>query len=125
MSNNTYWNKRIESFKYAFNGIRILFKSTPNAILELVIAGIAILLGIFFKISIIEWVAIWILIGLVFGLEAVNSAMETLSDYSCKREINPDIKKVKDLSAGGVLIAAIVSVVVGILIFLPKIINLF
>ncbi|MDD2243050.1 MAG: diacylglycerol kinase family protein [Dysgonamonadaceae bacterium] len=125
MNNNNYWTKRIASFKYAFNGIRLLFKHTPNAILELIIALIAILLGFLLKITGIEWVAICILIGLVFGLEAVNTAIETLSNYSCKNEFNRNIKNVKDLAAGAVLIAAIVSVIVGIIIFLPKIICLF
>ncbi|MFA6701893.1 MAG: diacylglycerol kinase family protein [Dysgonamonadaceae bacterium] len=125
MNKNTYWIKRMESFRYAFNGIRILFKNTPNALLEMIVAGIAILLGFLLKITGIEWIEICVLIGLVFGLEAVNTAIETLSDFTCKNEFHPDIKKVKDLTAGAVLIAAIVSVVVGIIIFLPKIINLF
>jgi len=56
------------------------------------------------------------------GLEAINSALETLADYACNREIHPLIKKGKDLAAGGVLIAALTALVVGVVVFLPKII---
>ncbi|MGI6048955.1 MAG: diacylglycerol kinase family protein [Petrimonas sp.] len=122
MSN--FFKKRVHSFKYAFQGVATLFRETPNAIIHLIMAILAILLGIFFSISTTEWLAIIIVIGLVFAFEAINTSIETLSDFVCKQR-NEAIKKVKDLVAAGVLVAAIAALATGILIFLPKIIELF
>ena len=119
----SFIRKRITSFRYAFQGIATLFRETPNAAIHLVMAVFAILLGLFFPISATEWLAVIIVIGLVFALEAVNTSIETLSDFVTK-ERNESIKKVKDLAAAGVLMATIAALAVGILIFLPKIIEL-
>jgi diacylglycerol kinase len=80
---------------------------------------IAILLGILLKISLTEWMMVILVIGLVITLEIVNSAIESLADYVSpgKHDL---IKKVKDLSAGGVLVSAISAVIIGLIIFLPK-----
>ncbi len=119
---NNFLKKRIRSFKYAFRGIATLFRETPNAKIHLFLAVLAVVSGLFFSISSAEWLAVITVIGLVFALEAVNSAIETLSDVVCK-ERNPSIKKAKDLAAGGVLLAALSALGVGILIFLPRIIH--
>lgn len=119
-----YINNRLNSFKYAFQGIAMLFRETPNAIIHLVLAIIAVILGFILSISATEWIAVCIVIGLVFALEAVNTALENLSDYACKKEIHPAIKKTKDLAAAGVLLAAIAALIVGIIIFLPKLLSL-
>ena len=76
------------------------------------------------KISILEWVTIVIAIGLVIALEAINSSIEKLSDF-VSPEMHNQIKTVKDLSAAGVLISAITAVIVGLLVFIPKIFALF
>ena len=117
----SYIKKRIQSFAYAFCGLRILFKETPNALTHLIAAFIAISLGFICHISHHEWLAIIIVIGAVFSMEAINTALERLSDYSCGKENHPAIKKVKDLSAAAVLIAALAALAVGIIIYLPKI----
>lgn len=113
--------KRIESFGYAFNGIRILAGETPNASIHFVVAIVAITLGFLFRISGGEWLALIIAIGSLLSMEAMNTALERLSDYACNNELHPTIKKVKDLAAAAVLIAAIVLLAVGIIIFLPRI----
>jgi len=115
--------KRIKSFSVAFKGIGLLFKSQVNARIHLIATILVIILGCLFKISIIEWLVISLCIGLVLSLEAINSAIEILCD---KIEPNQDefIGKVKDLSAGGVLIGAIIAAIAGCIIFLPKIIHL-
>ncbi|MBN1988922.1 MAG: diacylglycerol kinase family protein [Bacteroidales bacterium] len=115
--------KRLYSFKYAFNGLRILFKEEHNARIHLVAAICAIVLAGVLNISALEWVAIVLAIGLVISLEAVNSAIENLADY-VSPNWNHNIKRVKDISAAGVLIASIVALVTGLLIFIPKIIEL-
>ncbi len=122
MSN--YFKKRILSFKYAFQGVRTLFSQTPNALVHLILTVLAITLGFALQISKTEWLAIVIVIGLVFALEAINTALENLADFTCKKEIHPTIKRVKDLAAAGVLFAALAAVVIGIIVFLPKILTL-
>lgn len=119
----TYLRKRIKSFVYAFGGIKTLFKKTPNAYIHLIMAVLAVLLGFLFKIAAHEWLAIIVVIGLVFALEAMNTAIETLSDFACEKNMHPSIRAVKDLAAGGVLLAAMAALVVGIVVFLPKIIE--
>lgn len=115
-----YIQKRILSFKYAFRGIKILISGTPNARIHAVLALLAISLGFVFRISPTEWIVICIAIGLVFAMEAINTAIETLADYACNKQIDSRIAKAKDLAAAGVLMAAIAALVVGIIVFLPK-----
>ncbi len=121
MSN--YFRKRVRSFKYAIIGIKELFDGTPNATIHLVAAIMAIIMGILLKISNLEWVAIIIVIGLVIALEGINSAIEELADLITK-EKNDNIRKVKDISAGAVLIASISALATGLFIFGPKILDL-
>jgi diacylglycerol kinase len=120
-----YIIKRILSFRYAFRGVATLFRETPNIKLQLAAAIAALIMGFSLHISRGEWLAIIIVTGSVFAMEALNSAVEVLSDYACRQEIHPAIKKVKDLSAAAVLLAAVAALAVGIVIFLPKIIFLF
>lgn len=120
-----YIIKRILSFRYAFRGVATLFRETPNIKLQLAAAIAAMIMGFSLHISRGEWLAIIIVTGSVFAMEALNSAVEVLSDYACRQEIHPAIKKVKDLSAAAVLLAAVAALAVGIVIFLPKIIFLF
>lgn len=108
--------KRINSFKYAFNGLWILIRDEHNARIHLFFAFLTIIGGFWFKISVTEWMILLITIALVFAAEFFNSAIEALAD-----KISPEkdefIKKAKDVAAGGVLITAIISVIVGVLIF--------
>lgn len=82
-----------------------------------------IIAGFFFEISKTEWLAIIIVIGFVFSMEIINSAIEQLADFASS-DYHETIKKVKDLSAAAVLISALVSVIIGCIIFIPKIIEL-
>lgn len=117
----SYIRKRIQSFSHAFRGMHTLYKETPNAQIHLIVAIIAVALGFLYRISSGEWLAIIITIGAVFSMETMNTALERLSDYACKKEIHSTIKKVKDLSAAAVLTMALAAVAVGLIIFLPKI----
>lgn len=112
--------KRLVSFRYAFNGLKILIKEEHNARIHLFITCCVMIAGVIFKISRSEWIAIVFCTGLVFALEMINSAIENTADMISK-EKNDTIKKIKDLSAGAVLIAAIAAAVIGLVIFLPKI----
>ena len=115
--------KRLKSFTYAFNGLRILLLEEHNSRIHLTAAICVVAAGILFHISPLEWVAVIFAIGMVFGGEIFNSAIEDLSDVVCP-EHDERIKKVKDLSAAAVLVNAITAAVVGLLVFLPKLIAL-
>jgi diacylglycerol kinase len=112
--------KRLLSFSYAFDGLRILFKEEHNSRIHLLAAVVAIILGVLLEISSLEWIAIVFSIGLVFAFEILNSALENLADYASP-EKNDLIRKAKDLSAAAVFVAAMAALTVGFIIFLPKI----
>jgi len=114
---------RLNSFRFAFNGIRILFVNEHNAWIHLAAALLAIIAGIIFKISFSEWVFIFIAIGLVFTSEAINTSIEKLSDFVSPEKLS-SIKEVKDLASAGVLISAITALIIGLIVFVPKILTL-
>lgn len=114
--------KRVRSFGYAFNGIKILFKYEHNARIHSCITILVIIFGIWFNISINEWIAIALTCGIVLAAESFNSAIEYLCDLVCPQQ-NPIIKKVKDLAAAAVLFTAIAAIFVGCIIFIPYIIS--
>ena len=115
--------KRLKSFKYAFNGLKILLKEEHNSRIHFFAALCAVILGLILNISNGEWIAIVLAIGFVFTLEIINSAIENISDF-ISPEKNDQIKKIKDFSAGGVLIGALASLIIGMIIFIPKILSL-
>ena len=115
-------NKRLKnSFKYAFQGIKQSYKGEQNLKIHTFFAILVILFGFFFKISYIEWLICLTLIGLVLMAEFFNTAIEYVVDLASP-EVHPLAKAAKDTASAGVLIMAIVSAVIGLIIFLPKII---
>jgi diacylglycerol kinase (ATP) len=115
---------RLKSFRFAFNGIRVLFITEHNARIHLAAALSVIIAGAVLKISVPEWVAVIIAAGMVFASEAINTSIEKLSDF-VSPEKQKSIKEVKDLAAAGVLISSITALLIGMLVFLPKIWMLF
>jgi diacylglycerol kinase len=113
---------RALSFKHAFTGIVDFFRSEHNALIHLVVAIAAIGMGIWLSVSRIEWALIIFLIGIVFMAELFNTAIEKLGD-SITKDYNESIKKLKDLSAAAVFIAALTAVLIGLIIFIPKFIE--
>ena len=112
--------KWLNSVRNAQRGIILLLKTERNTKIELAIGIISVLLGVWLKISAIEWCIILLCIGGVMSAEAINTAIEKLSDYNAT-EWNSRIRDIKDMAAGAVLIMAIVSVIAGFIIFGPKI----
>ena len=106
----------ITSFKYAFQGVFSAIKTERNLKIHISIMILVIIAGIFLK-----WIICIILFGLVIGGEMLNSAIETVVDIAMP-EINPKAKFAKDVAAGAVLIFAISSAIIGLIIFIPKII---
>ncbi len=108
------------SFKYAFVGIVTALKKEQNMKIHFTIAILVILAGILLKITALEWIICLILIGIVISLELVNTAIEQVVDIAMP-EINEKAKIAKDVAAGAVLVVAIMSAIVGFIIFIPKI----
>lgn len=107
------------SFKHASNGLKILIIEEHNARIHAIISIIVLLLSICFNINATEWMAVVFSIGLVFSAEIFNSAIENLCDF-VSPQWDEKIKKVKDLSAAAVLICATIALVIGLIIFVPK-----
>ena len=113
--------KILNSFKYAFQGIITSFKTERNMKIHVLIMLLVIIVGILLKISKIEWFICIILFTLVISAELFNTAIETIVDM-ITTEKNEKAKIAKDVSAGAVLILARGSAIVGLMIFIPKII---
>lgn len=113
----------LESFRFALNGLLLLLKNEHNSRIHILAAIIAIVMGIIMKLDHYEWSLLIIVIGSVFLTELLNSSIESLADL-IDPEWNELIMKAKDYSAAAVLISAIVAIVVGGLIFIPKFLDL-
>ena len=113
---------RLRSFKFAFRGLIYLFRDEHNAWIHALAAIVIIAMGLAFKLTGFEWVAILFAIALVFITELINSAIENMVDLM-HPELHPKAGKIKDLAAAAVLIASIIALIIGVLIFLPKIIK--
>jgi len=115
--------KLINSFKYAISGVKSAYKREQNLKIHILIMILVIIAGIMLEISKMEWIICIILFAIVISEELFNTAIEALVDMVMP-EINPKAKFIKDVSASAVLISAICSAIIGIIIFLPKIIEL-
>lgn len=112
-----------KSFGYAFKGIDDVIKHEPNMKIHVVVAILVVIMAFILKVSIIEWIILVLLIGAVLAAETINTTIENLVDMYTK-EYNEKAKIVKDTAAGTVLILAITSAIIGLIIFIPKIIYL-
>jgi diacylglycerol kinase len=112
-----------KSFKYAFNGIITAYKNEPNLTIHTFFAISASLVGLFLKLSAEEWLLLVFTIFYVITLELLNTVLESLVNL-VSPEIRPYAKVAKDVSAACVLLAAIMSVIVGLVLFLPKLLVL-
>lgn len=113
--------KIVNSFKYAIEGFISSFKTERNMKIHVLAMIITIALAIYFKLNAIEWCIIAIAIVLVIGAELFNTAIETIVDM-VSPEKNLKAKLAKDISAAAVLTFAIGAIIVGIVIFFPKLI---
>ena len=118
-----YIKARVRSFEYALNGIYFLFIDEPNAIVQAILAIVALVMGVLLRISSIEWIILCLVIGLVLAMEAVNSAIENLADFASNKRIEESSKRTKDLSAAAVLFTSITALIAGLIIFLPKLLS--
>jgi diacylglycerol kinase len=115
-------NQHLNSLKLAFRGIWYAFRTQLNFKIHSFIAVTVIIIGWLLKISYLEWIVLTLTIALVFVAEMINTAIESMTDL-ITTEHRQSAKIAKDVAAGMVLLGAISSVIVGIIIFLPKIIS--
>lgn len=111
---------RGRSFKYAFDGVRVFFRSEHNAVLHLaatvLVAGMAFVFGV----TSTEAIALVLVTGFVWTAELFNTSIEKIMDHITDKE-HPSVKFIKDVAAAGVLVAALTALLVGAFVFIPKI----
>lgn len=115
------WKRLVNSFKYAFTGIKTAYLGEQNLRIHTVMAILVIICGFLFKISYMEWLICLVLIALVLMAEFFNTSIEYVVDLTSPG-INDLAKAAKDVASAGVLVMAIISAVIGLIIFVPKII---
>jgi diacylglycerol kinase (ATP) len=113
--------KRIKSFQYAFSGIGKFLQSEHNGRLHLLATILVIATALFLKVSFIEAAVLTITVGFVWVAEMFNTCVEKAMDFISVEE-HKEIKFIKDVAAGAVLVAAISALLIGLFIFIPKII---
>ena len=118
------FKRLVKSFGYALHGIRLMINNEQNAKIHLFAMVIVVIAGCYFHLSTTEWLTIVIVSGGVFAAEAFNTSIEALSD-TIAPEYNKNIKHVKDFAAGAVLVVSVTALIVGLIVFLPKIFALF
>lgn len=116
--------KFINSFTYPIKGLKYAYKNEQNLAVDVGMALVVTIFGFLFRINKYEWAILVLTIGLVISCELINTAIEAVVDLVTE-EYHPLAKVAKDTSAAAVLVFAIVAIIVGLIIFVPKIIGLF
>jgi undecaprenol kinase len=119
MSSDLKDKKKGIGLRFAISGIFYVMKSERNFRIHLVFTFLVLLFGLYFGLSKMEWLFVFIAIGFVLVAEMFNSVIEVLVDHFFS-EYHPIAGRVKDISAGGVLLAAFTASIIGLFIFLPK-----
>lgn len=114
----------MKSFQHAIRGLISAVRTEPNFRFHLVAAVITVAAGLLLHVSASEWLLLIFCIAMVTGFELFNTAIEELCNHVTPTE-HPAIKQIKDLAAAAVLVVSIASLIVGLIIFLPKLLQLF
>ena len=115
--------KRLIGMDCALNGLKEVIKKEINFKIHLVIAFIVIVVGLLLGLSTVEWAIIVLTIGYVLFAEMVNTTIERMMDFIMP-DFNPVVGMIKDIAAGAVLLSALIAVIIGAIIFTPKIVQL-
>ncbi|WEK37391.1 MAG: diacylglycerol kinase family protein [Candidatus Pseudobacter hemicellulosilyticus] len=110
---------RLRSFRFAWNGIRIMLYREHNARVHLVATIAVALMAIVFGVTRQELLALLFAVGFVWMAELLNTCVEKLSDF-ISRDRHPEIGFIKDMAAGAVLVAAVTALATGAIVFIPK-----
>ena len=112
------WRARVRSCRYALAGFRVLLASQHNARIHAAATVAVASAGLVCRLHALEWALLALAVGLVWAMEAINTAIELLAD-EVTLERRPRIGQAKDVAACGVLLAALAAVAVGLSVFLP------
>ncbi|WP_197046690.1 diacylglycerol kinase [Oceanobacillus salinisoli] len=116
--------RRKIGFSYAWNGLKDIYQSEFNFRIHVTIAFLVFFFGVVFQLTKMEWIIVISVIGFVLVVEIINSVIERIIDY-VKPEYHPHAKFIKDAAAAAVLISAAVAAIIGIIIFFPKLYELY
>jgi len=119
LSGESYFKARLRSIRIAMEGVRQVFITQQNARVHVLAALIVFAGGLLFKLSGLEWAVLLLVVGFVWAAEILNTAVEDVVDLVSSAN-TPAAKRIKDISAGAVLISAVISILVGLIIFGPK-----
>jgi diacylglycerol kinase (ATP) len=119
---NTFLSGRLKSIGFAFRGMLKLITTEHSVMVQFSIGILMVVAGFYFSISRIEWILQTLAIGLVLGVESLNTAVEKIADF-----IHPDYHErigfIKDIAAGAVFFAALTAIATGLMIYVPKFIG--
>ena len=111
---------RIKSIGFAFNGALILLKTESSIQIQVFIGILMTILGFIVGLSTTEWIIQILTIGLIISIESINTAIEEIADF-IHPEYHPKIGLIKDIAAGAVFIFAVIAIIIGCIIYFPKI----
>jgi diacylglycerol kinase (ATP) len=114
----------LRSFGYALEGLATLLRTQPNFVVHVVLACLALLVGLLLRLSLTDMAVVVLTIALVLVVESFNTALETLCDL-VSPGVHPLIKRAKDVSAAAVLLAALAAAAIAALLFLPRLVSVF
>ncbi len=122
---NAWKNRRFsKSLKYAVKGISTVFKEERNFRFDVFAAISVTIVGLYLKVSISEWIWLFLAMALVFMSEILNSAIENVVDLATELKPNKLAKKAKDMGAAAVLVTACFAILIAVLIFVPKLLRI-
>jgi len=113
---------RVQSFKHAFSGLFLVFQTQHNIFIHCLATICVLILGLWLKLEQVEWVLLFLTFSTVWVTEFINTALETAVDLSSP-DFHPLAKKAKDIGAASVLVAAFFSIIIGVLILVPPLVN--
>lgn len=117
---DSFFVNRLKSVGYAFKGACLLITKESSIKIQLCIAIVVTVAGFYFNISQTEWLIQMLTIAIIMGLEGINTAIEEIANF-IHPEYHEKIGYIKDVAAGAVFIAAICGVIIGCIIYIPKI----
>lgn len=121
MTNKSFsLSDRLQSMRYAWNGIKRFFQQEHNAWIHMVATIIVFFMTLYFHIRGTELLAIVVVAGMVWVSEVFNTVIERIMDHISPAR-HPKVEYIKDLSASAVMLSALIAVLTGVIIFLPKI----
>lgn len=114
----------LQSFKHALTGILLVLKTERNMKFHMLAAVAVVILALVLKVPAYQWPWLVIAIALVIAAECLNTAVEHICDLVVGSKYDPDVKKAKDAAAGAVLVIAAMAAIIGLLVFIPRLLAL-